>query len=401
MQKELNELAQSLSLGQIDKDEYDREKAAIVESYERQQQEQDRAERNEVERILSVANQAVPLAWPAYGARRAAEGALLPALLASVGLALIAGASLWRAYGVTVRLYTGQFNAGKVPAEATPVAKSAAEPEKSPAARSSSTLIEKRLPWISEQASAIAVSCFRSLTRAPEVKMLLMSPLILVVVFGGLFVKAGSAPSEFARPLVAAGAICMILLGVSQLAGNQFGFDRSGFRVFVLASASRKDILLGKNLSLAPLVVGLCFFVTLVLQFIFPMRLDHFVATLAQAISMYFVYCFVANWLSMFAPMPVASGALRPTQTKGMALLMGFAFIFVFPPAMAITLIPLGIELWLDWTGWSSAFPIYLVCALVECAGVVFLYGKALRWQGNILQSREQKILEIVTSKAE
>ena len=44
---------------------------------------------------------------------------------------------------------------------------------------------------------------------------------------------------------------------MSQLLGNQFGFDRGGFRVYVLSPASRRDVLLGKNLSFVPLTADI------------------------------------------------------------------------------------------------------------------------------------------------
>src|SRR5204863_30773 len=97
------------------------------------------------------------------------------------------------------------------------------------------TYIEKDLPFLSEQASAIALACFRSITRAPEAKMLLLTPVILVVVFGSMVGRRGGDPSEFVRPLYASGAILMILFSLIQLAGNQIGFDRSGFRTFILS----------------------------------------------------------------------------------------------------------------------------------------------------------------------
>ena len=58
------------------------------------------------------------------------------------------------------------------------------------------------------------------------------------------------------RPLVAIGGMAFVLLGVVQMMANQFGFDRDGFRVFVLSAAPRRDILLGKNLAFAPLAAG-------------------------------------------------------------------------------------------------------------------------------------------------
>src|SRR5207237_268822 len=81
-----------------------------------------------------------------------------------------------------------------------------------------------------------------------------------------------------------------IRLGLTQLAGNQFGFDRNGFRVFVLAGAPRKDILLGKNLALFPFALGLGVIGTVALQFAYPMRIDHFLAALVQMISMYLIF---------------------------------------------------------------------------------------------------------------
>ena len=400
MRDEIREIDRSLAAGQIDKDEYQRQYTGITSKYRAERRERNRRELETAERAASVANLVIPLGWPAFGARRAAEGAVLPALLVSAGLFLIAAASLWRSYRTTMRLYTGHFNSGTTAAAAIAVNVDTA-PAQPQAVQSSLTLLEKRLPWISEHASAVALTCFRSLTRAPEAKMLLLSPIIMVVVFGGMIMRRNSAPPEFVRPLLAAGAISMVLLSVSQIAANQFGFDRSGFRVFVLASAARKDILLGKNLSLVPLVFALCGVVLVLIEVIYPMRADHFVATLLQIVPMYLVYCIVANTLSTYAPMPMASGSLKPVQPKGMMILLHFAFIFVLPVAMAFTMLPLGIELLLEWLGWSRPFPIYLVFALMEGVGVVFLYDLALRWQGDILQKREQRILEIVTSKIE
>ena len=51
----------------------------------------------------------------------------------------------------------------------------------------------------------------------------------------------------------------------------------------------------------------------------------------------------------------------------------------------------------LDWK--VGSIPIYLLTSLTECALVVVFYRFSLDWQGDLLQSREQRILEIVTSK--
>ena len=72
--------------------------------------------------------------------------------------------------------------------------------------------------------------------------------------------------AESFRPLVAIGGMAFVLFGVVQLMANQFGFDRDGFRVFVLSAARRRDILVGKNLSFAPLVMGMAAIMLLALR---------------------------------------------------------------------------------------------------------------------------------------
>src|SRR5206468_7346 len=152
--------------------------------------------------------------------------------------------SLLRSYCTTERQYSGQLSSGKTRTASVAVArKTWLRP----------AFLEREVPWLSEQAAAIALACFRSLTRAPEAKMLLLTPVFMVVIFGSMLLRRNADPSEFLRPLYASGGILMILFSLVQLSGNQFGFDRSGFRTFVLSSASRKDILLGKNLSVMPL----------------------------------------------------------------------------------------------------------------------------------------------------
>src|SRR5262249_27127532 len=152
-------------------------------------------------------------------AAAAAEGNVLPALLGILGMALIGSASLWLSYRTTVRLYTGQFRSGRRP----PVAVGA--PAKT--APLKGLLLERRLPFMSEQASAVALGGFRSLMRAPEAKMLLLSPVLLLLVFGSMLFTRSLTPPLMLRPLMAFGATAMMLYCLVQLVGNQFGFDRS------------------------------------------------------------------------------------------------------------------------------------------------------------------------------
>jgi len=353
-----------------------------------------------VQNVAKVANQIVPLGWLPYGAMAALEGRALPSLLGVLGLTLIGAGSLRRSYGTTMRLYTGQFNAA-APATAVKAAPAVDPKAISRPGKYSAAFLERRFPGLSEQASVITVASLRSMMRAPEAKLMLLSPVFMLFVFGGMFFNQSSNPPELMRPLMTSGAFTFIFFMTLGMVGNQFSFDRGGFRTYVLSPAPRKDILLGKNLSMAPFVLGFMTIVAVLFQVAYPMRVDHFLAVVAQMLPMFVVFCLIGNILSIIAPMPTAAGSMKPVKPKAATVLIHMAFIFLFPLALTPTLIPLGIEFLLSWFGTMAWFPAYLIFAILECATAIWLYPILLSREGELLESREKRILEIVTTKAE
>jgi hypothetical protein len=92
---------------------------------------------------------------------------------------------------------------------------------------------------------------------------------------------------------------------------------------------------------------------------------------------------------------------MKPVKPKAATILIHTAFIFLFPLALSPTLIPLGVEFLLSLSRPGTWIPAYLILALAECALMVWLYPRILNSQGDLLERRERKILEIVTTKAE
>jgi hypothetical protein len=387
------ELQRELAKGAITPEQFQKRQAQLQNEHTVRSAEVNRQVLRQLGESAWWVNLAVPPGWLPLGAAAVAEGNVLPALLGTLGLGLIGAGSLWRAYRTTVRFYTGQYTAGK--------RKPAAPALSKPAAARPAFLLERKLPGLSEQASAIALASFRSLTRAAEAKMMLLTPVLLVVIFGGMFLSQPLTIPEPLRPLLAFGAMGMILLGMMQFVGNQFGFDRHGFRVFVLCGASRRDILLGKNLAVAPLALALGTILAAILQIITPMRPDHFLAFFPQAAAMYLLYALLANALSILAPLPIASGSFKPSNMKGIPLLLNFVFLLVLPMVMGPLLLPLGIEYALHSRGWAEGVPVALLLSLAECAAAAGVYLVVLGWEGRWLQAREKKILQVVASKAE
>jgi ABC-2 type transport system permease protein len=375
---------------------------------------QHRARRRELEapsraesakRFYEVArsvNTFVPLGWLPYGATEGFEGSPWPALMGIAGLSVIGIVSLRRSYLTTVQLYTGKFSSG---ATTAPTASTMGRPREASTTSSSkkypALFLEKRFPGVSEYASVVAVASFRSLMRAPEAKMMFLSPVIMLFVFGSMFLfRTNNAPALM-TPLMAAGGHAFMLFMLVGVLGNQFGFDRSAFKVFVLSPAPRKDILLGKNMAAAPLGIGFMFISALTIQMFSPMRVDHYLAVLLQMIPMYLIFSMVGNVLSIIAPMAMAMGSMKPVKPKAKILLIHLAFMLVFPITLAATLIPLGIEFILTWTGTLSWFPAYLIFTAIETALVIWLYVEVLEVEGRLLERREQRVLEAVTVKVE
>jgi hypothetical protein len=231
--------------------------------------------------------------------------------------------------------------------------------------------------------------------------MMLLTPLILTVVAGGAIFRQPHGIPDVFRPLIAYGGMMMVLFGMLQLMANQFGFDRDGFRVLVLSAASRRDILMGKNLAFFPLAAGMAGVLLIVLEVVCPMRLDHLAAMLPQFISMYLMFCVLTNMTSIYAPIYIAAGAMKPSNPKFLVVMLQLAIFMVFFPLTQFpTLVPLGLEALLEQLGWTSGIPIFLLLTLAECAVLAFVYRWILVWQGGLLQRREQYILQTVTKGA-
>ncbi|MBC8870684.1 MAG: hypothetical protein H8E44_14775 [Planctomycetes bacterium] len=395
-------LRAALDAGEIDLKQYQEQLDVWDKASKAKQGKSERRTVDRAKQLATTASIVLPPGWLAYGAMAAARHHIWPGLLGVLGTVLIGAGSLWRSYRTTLRFYRGEFQTGKRRRRTEASKKAAAKIKTSGKKAGTANWLEKDLPWFSEHSTVVALANFRSLIRAPEGKMILLSPIILFAVFGSmLFTGRGLSPPEEFRPLLGLGAITMGMFSLIQLYQNQFGFDRDGFRVYVLCPASRRDILLGKNLSLAPFALSIGTLAVLALQFIHPMRVTHLVATLIQLGSACLIVCMLGNLMSIVAPSAVAAGSLKSARPKTLTALLQVLFALLLPIALIPTLVPLGIELLLHFLGWARGFPAYMVLSAALLGIVAFVYLRVIAWQGRLLQRRQQKILDTVTTKNE
>jgi ABC-2 type transport system permease protein len=394
------ELNVALANKAITKDDFQKKMTAANEAHESSKKERDRMYAEFAEEAAWITSAVLPPGWLAIGASDASEGNVARALLGIFGMGLIGAGSLWRAYRTTLRLYTGQFTAGKKTPAAV-IARAPATPTKAGEARPA-MLLERQIAWLSEPATVIALATFRSLTRAPEAKMLLLSPVIMVLIFGGIGSQVSAEKvADPLRPLIVFGAMALNMLSLLQIVSNQFGFDRSGFKIYVLSPALRRDVLLAKNLAILPLIAVLTAPLIIVLEFLFPMPIGYLLAVPFEFISMSLLLCLPANLVSILSPMQMAPGSMNPASPKVIPILVRFLLMLALPLAMAPVMLPWGIEAGLAALEVVEGIPICLVLSALECMAVIMLYRWLLDLQGRLVQYRELQILEAVTTKEE
>jgi ABC-2 type transport system permease protein len=352
---------------------------------------------NQFNRVLSVQKYIPPL-WLPAGAQALAEGRPWPALLGTLGFCAIGALGLRRAYQGTLRFYLGETGR-KVTARTQPnqIPAAAAAP-----AKAGRLLVERRLPAVPEQAAALALATFRSMLRAPEVKIAWGSAFLMPLLVGGSFLfRSTLKVPEAAKPFIATGSVAFSVFMLIQFFLNQFGFDRDGFRALVLSPVDRRLILLGKNLACLPVgVLGGLLLLVLSSARLHPPLLA-FVAAGFQLAAILLLAGLIGNVCSILVPYRIQQGSMKPTKMPGLAIVTILLCQLLFPLAMAPAFLPpLAGFLWQQ-AGWPAAVPVNLILSALLAALLAFVYWQTLGPLGRLLQRRETRILSIVTVEVE
>jgi hypothetical protein len=182
---------------------------------------------------------------------------------------------------------------------------------------------------------------------------------------------------------------------------NQFGLDRHGFRAVVLSPVPRRHILLGKNLAAlvfcAPATAGLAVIGWIGLR----LSTGEMALALLQLAALLLLACTAGNLVSILAPWRVETGSLKANKIPARVAFLNLLQQMLFPVLLApIFLGPLA-----QW-GWASSgagpeVPVNLLVSAAVLALAAAAYGKTLAPLGRLLQRRERRILEVVTTEIE
>lgn len=364
---------------------------------------EDRARRNEASKAemqrlwhhIAAAQKFIPPMWLPLGAKAAAEGNPLPALLGTLGCFGIGALGLRRAYRGTVRFYHGDTGSKSVLNTAGTARKAVGKPLRS-------RLLELQLPGIPAPAAAVAGATLRSMLRAPEVKMALAtSMIVMLVVIGTTFLRSAPKLPAAGKPFFTTGAAAFALFLLFQFISNQFGHDRDGFRVLVLSPVDRRQLLLGKNLAFLPVTalfgIGLILVVSIWLG-VSPLTA---LAALFQLLAMTLLMFMYGNLLSILLPFRIQAGTMKPTKPpflKMLALVFcQFSVPLILAPGVAP---PLAGFVWQQLDG-SPWVPVNFAASVLLAAVAGVSYWLALTPLANLYARREESILRAVTTEGE
>jgi hypothetical protein len=231
--------------------------------------------------------------------------------------------------------------------------------------------------------------------------MLLITPIVIIVMFGGGFASTARHVQELG-PFVVFSAVGMLLATMMQFIGNMFGFDRDGFRSFVLSPIPRREILLGKNLAIAPLVLGLGFIVLTGAGFAVHLHWDQFLAAYFQLLTMALLFSLLGNACAIYAPFMIPGGSLKGARPKMLVVFIQFGCMIISPCLVGLpTVLPTIIETALSENNMAKGLPVSLGISAVIFACSLWIYRRVLNWEGELLERREQRILEAVTKRNE
>ena len=248
----------------------------------------------------------------------------------------------------------------------------------------------RRIP---EHSRAVAGVAMRLWIRAPQGKIVLLSPLLLIMLYLIMFRQIGSG--DWAAHFAVLAMLALTIVMGFNLFANVFGQDGSGFRSVVMAGVQSKDLLLGKNLALAPYAFGIGLLAIVILQWMSPLRLTDVFANVAQLVILYLVGCMLGNSFSIRTPWAMSTTSMGMRNASAAMFLASFLIILM----LALLVLPLALPMWIDrlLAAKGVLVPVYLVFSIIELVVVIAIYRRVLRSQAELLTERFESVLERVT----
>jgi hypothetical protein len=236
---------------------------------------------------------------------------------------------------------------------------------------------ERKVPWLSPGASAVALAQLRLALRTPRGRAILLAPIPVVFGFGVLNsqeLPAFNVGGHFGDTGLFAGCFASFIcvMSILPIAFNQFAIDKAGLTRALLAPLNDRDYLAGKAVGNG-MIVFLPAVVCITASFaLLPgsREIASWLAIPTALLSVYFLAAPAAAMLSAMFPRVADFNSIgRGSNAHGLASLLGFVtFLAAGAPNVAIAL---------GATRWFGR-PLLTLGLLIVWCGITFLIGRGL-----------------------
>jgi hypothetical protein len=233
----------------------------------------------------------------------------------------------------------------------------------------------RKLPLLSAPASAVALAQVRLATRTPRGRSIMVSPLLILVIFGMMMYRGGGrmdmGPFDFQSGLGLAAFVSVgALMSILPIAMNQFAIDKAGLTLALLSPITDRDYLVGKAvgnslITALPTLVGV-----MLSAAVFPGgSLALWLCIPLVLLSISFIVAPVAAILSAIFPRVVELNSIgRGSNAHGLAGLLGFAaFLGAGLPSILLLLLATR------WLERPSLAPVFLSVWCVVSFGIGYV----------------------------
>ena len=194
-----------------------------------------------------------------------------------------------------------------------------------PPAPTGESCVERSLPLVPEEAAAVALASFRSMLRAPEVKMALATNVVIFAVFATSSFCPGAAICRTRPgPSLPAPRSPQPSSGWRNCCSTNSDSTAPAFRRSCCCRRSRRRILLGKNLAVLPLATAMFALYLALATALAPLRIADMWRPVLSLSGPSSALGVLGNAASILVPYRIAAGSLRPTKVNGSTQLADF-----------------------------------------------------------------------------
>lgn len=341
----------------------------------------------DMRRLVFLANVVLPPLWFPFGLYALAQHAVMPTVLCFAGLAGLGSLALGLGCRSTRRYYLGIKRLRK--------GATAAGPFRTSLQRRGKLLVERRLPGVDDEIGAIALACWRMMSRHPFPRMVYMGSLIAAFFLAIVFRFLNDLETgRFIANLAPVMAILWPVLSMGALWGNIFGIDGPAFRNFMILPAARWKYLLGKNLALLPALSSQGMVFVGLASWLFGTPASGVAIGVMAIFQVFFLVCMIGNVCSVFFAFPLSAESMRRQNYGTGGAITMLAAVFVLPVLLLPIFLCALLDPFLAFVFDYDGIPIGLPGAALLLLLTAYVYKLSLGPTGKVLQNREGRILD-------